>query len=54
MRVGSSVVKKTDVRIVAATNVDLEKAIGNGRLRGSLLPTQWCPHPHPASQEKVG
>ncbi len=37
MRVGSSVVKKTDVRIVAATNVDLEKAIGNGRFREDLF-----------------
>lgn len=37
MRVGSSLVKKTDVRIVAATNVDLEKAIGAGRFREDLF-----------------
>lgn len=37
MRVGSSQVKKTDVRIVAATNVDLEKAITDGRFREDLF-----------------
>lgn len=37
MKVGSSVVKKTDVRIVAATNVDLEKAIAEGRFREDLF-----------------
>lgn len=37
MRVGSSLVKKTDVRIVAATNVDLEKAISEGRFREDLF-----------------
>ncbi len=37
MRVGSSVVKKTDVRIVAATNVDLEKAIRDNRFREDLF-----------------
>lgn len=37
MRVGSSLVKKTDVRIVAATNVDLEKAIADGRFREDLF-----------------
>lgn len=37
MRVGSSTVKKTDVRIVAATNVDLEKAIAEGRFREDLF-----------------
>jgi len=34
--VGSSVVKKTDVRIVAATNVDVEQAIADGRFREDL------------------
>lgn len=37
MRVGSSIVKKTDVRVVAATNVDLEKAITAGRFREDLF-----------------
>ncbi len=37
MKVGSSVIKKTDVRIVAATNVDLEKAIAQGKFREDLF-----------------
>lgn len=37
MKVGSSVIKKTDVRIVAATNVDLEKAITQGKFREDLF-----------------
>ena len=37
MKVGSSQVRKTDVRIVAATNVDLEKAIQNGKFREDLF-----------------
>ena len=36
MRVGSSKVEKTDVRIVAATNVNLTQAIANGRFREDL------------------
>ncbi len=36
MRVGSSEVKKTDVRVVAATNVNLRTAIDNGRFRDDL------------------
>jgi transcriptional regulator with PAS, ATPase and Fis domain len=36
IRVGSSTVEKTDVRIVAATNVDLQKAIDQGRFREDL------------------
>ena len=37
IRVGSSMVEKTDVRIVAATNVDLLKAIEQGRFREDLF-----------------
>lgn len=37
IRVGSSTVEKTDVRIVAATNVDLVKAIEQGRFREDLF-----------------
>ncbi|MBP5419044.1 MAG: sigma-54 factor interaction domain-containing protein, partial [Bacteroidales bacterium] len=36
MRVGSSVVQTTDVRIVAATNVNLESAVQNGKFREDL------------------
>ena len=36
IRMGSSEVKKVDVRIVAATNINLEKAIREGRFRQDL------------------
>ncbi len=36
IKVGSSTVEKTNVRIVAATNVDLSDAIANGRFRQDL------------------
>lgn len=36
MKVGSSKVEKTDVRIIAATNVDLRNAVQNGRFREDL------------------
>lgn len=36
IKVGSSKVEKTDVRIVAATNVNLSKAISDGRFREDL------------------
>jgi DNA-binding NtrC family response regulator/pSer/pThr/pTyr-binding forkhead associated (FHA) protein len=36
MRLGSSRMQKTNVRIIAATNVDLEKAINEGRFRQDL------------------
>jgi DNA-binding NtrC family response regulator len=36
LKVGSSAVQKTDVRIVAATNVDLQKAVRQGKFREDL------------------
>ena len=36
MKVGSSVVQKTNIRVVAATNVDMEKAVRSGRFREDL------------------
>ena len=36
LKVGSSEVQKTDIRIVAATNVDLQKAVREGRFREDL------------------
>ena len=36
LKVGSSVVQSTNIRIVAATNVDLQKAIAEGRFREDL------------------
>ncbi len=37
LKVGSSKVQKTDVRIIAATNVDLEHAVAAGKFRRDLL-----------------
>ncbi|WP_295936726.1 sigma-54 dependent transcriptional regulator [uncultured Alistipes sp.] len=37
MRVGSSKVQKTDVRVVAATNTNLQQAIASGRFREDLF-----------------
>lgn len=36
-KVGSSQVKKTNVRVIAATNVDIPKAISNGKFRQDLF-----------------
>ncbi len=36
IRVGSSKTQKTDVRVIAATNVDLEQRISNGKFREDL------------------
>lgn len=37
LKVGSSKVQKTDVRVIAATNVDLEYAVATGKFRKDLL-----------------
>ena len=37
IRVGSSKVQKTNVRVIAASNIDVEKAIENGRFREDLF-----------------
>ncbi len=37
LKVGSSVVQKTNLRVVAATNVDMEKAVKEGRFREDLF-----------------
>ena len=37
VRVGSSKVEKTDVRVIAATNVELEKAVQKGKFREDLF-----------------
>lgn len=37
IRVGSSKVQKTDVRVIAATNIDIVQAVGSGRFREDLF-----------------
>ena len=45
MKVGASKVKKTDVRIIAATNENVQKAIQNGKFREDLFyRLSYCPN----------
>ena len=49
LKVGSSKVQKTDVRVVAATNVDFDDAIARGTVPGRLvLPFESSAHSAPA------
>ncbi len=53
IRVGSSKVQKTDVRVVAATNTDLQEAIAAGRFREDLYyRLNTVPIPVPALRER--
>ena len=55
MRVGSAKVQKTDVRVVAATNNDLMKAIAEGRFREDLYyRLNTVPISVPALRERKG
>ena len=40
IRVGGTEIRKTDVRIVAATNVNMRKAVSEGRFRLNTIPIQ--------------
>ncbi len=55
IRVGSSKVQKTDVRVVAATNMDLQQAIQTGRFREDLYyRLATVPVTVPALRERPG
>lgn len=55
IRVGSSEVRKTDVRIVAATNIDMPKAISEGKFRQDLYyRLNTIPISIPALRERGG
>ena len=49
LKVGSSTVQKTNIRVVAATNVNIAKAIEEGRFREDLY-YRWNQCPAPARQ----
>lgn len=53
-RLGGSQVRKVDVRVVAATNVDLEAAVASGRFRRDLMyRLNVYPIPIPSLRERV-
>jgi transcriptional regulator with GAF, ATPase, and Fis domain len=55
MKVGSSQVQKTNVRIVAATNVNMMKAIHDGRFREDLvLPSEYRTDRYAPLRERKG
>ncbi|WP_302151222.1 sigma-54-dependent Fis family transcriptional regulator [uncultured Alistipes sp.] len=55
IRVGSSKVQKTDVRVVAATNMNLQEAIASGRFREDLYyRLNTVPIAVPALRERLG
>ena len=54
-RVGGSKPIKTDFRLICATNVDLERAVKEGRFREDLLlPDQRDPDSHAAAARAAG
>ena len=54
MKVGSSKVQKTDVRVVAATNVDFDEAMARGRFGRPVLPPQPGAHSTSAARQRAG
>jgi len=53
-RLGSSAVRKPDIRIVAATNRDLGAAIAEGRFRGDLVDRMMFYYEVPSLRERRG
>ena len=53
IKVGSSNVRKTNVRVIAATNVDIPKAIANGKFRQDLFYRLNSVHPRCTTAKKI-